>query len=147
MNDKWNDRFMELAQLVSTWSKDPSTRCGAVAVDPLSRNILSLGYNGFPRGIDDTEDRLNLRSTKYSLTVHAEMNAIYNAGKNGSSLKDAWLYVYGLPVCSDCSLGIIQAGINTIIIKQEFMENERWVKSWCQSRSNFIESGVNIKII
>ena len=105
---KWDIRFISIAREYSTWSKDPSTQVGAVAVDPKTRRVLSGGYNGFPRGIEDTDKRLNDRDLKHSLVVHAEMNLIYNATRSGISLEGSHLYVWGLPVCSECAKGIIQ---------------------------------------
>ena len=65
---KWDKRFVEISQLVSTWSKDPSRQIGAIAVR--NRKILSTGYNGFPKGIEDTEARLRVREIKYQYVVH-----------------------------------------------------------------------------
>src|SRR6056300_1257995 len=84
---KWDKRFMDMAQMISTWSKDPSSKIGAVAVNDEKR-ILATGYNGFPRGIADTEERLNNRDEKYPRIIHAEMNVLMNALYNGVSLKD-----------------------------------------------------------
>ena len=78
---KWDRRFMDMAQLISTWSKDPSSQIGAVAVND-QRRVLATGYNGFPRGIADTEDRLNNKDEKYPRIIHAEMNALMNALAN-----------------------------------------------------------------
>ena len=66
---KWDKRFINIAESVSTWSKDPSRKIGAIAVR--NRKILSTGYNGFPKGIEDTEARLNVREIKYQYVVHA----------------------------------------------------------------------------
>ena len=74
----WGDRYIHLAKEISTWSKDPSTKVGAVVIGN-NGEVLSQGYNGFPRGIKDTPQRLKDREKKYNLVVHAEMNAIYNA--------------------------------------------------------------------
>ena len=83
--NKWYKRYLNLAKEVSTWSKDPNTKVGAVVVGSKGQ-ILSQGYNGFPRGIKDTNDRLNDREKKYKFVVHAEQNCIYNATLNGVSL-------------------------------------------------------------
>ena len=104
--DKWDGRFLDIAREISTWSKDPSRKIGAIAVR--DRKILATGYNGFPKGIEDTPSRLNIREIKYQYVVHAEMNCIYNAAENGVSLRDSTLYIFGLPVCGDWALGIIQ---------------------------------------
>ena len=145
MSSKWDYRFLDLASLVSTWSKDPSKQIGAVAVGS-KRQILAQGYNGFPRGISDSEDRYEDRQRKYELVVHAEMNVIYNASYNGVSLDGATLYVHGLPVCSDCAKAVIQVGINRVIMRKQVPE-DRWLESWMRSREMFKEAGVHYEFI
>ena len=86
MNIKWHKRFLEIAKEVSTWSKDPSSKIGAVIVDSNTKQIISQGYNGFPRGIVDNLEVLNNRELKYKYVIHAEINAIFNALYNGSSV-------------------------------------------------------------
>ena len=110
---EWNKRYMNLAKEVSTWSKDPSSQIGAVAIGSKGQ-VLSQGYNGFPRCIKDTEYRLNNREIKYKHVVHAEMNCIFNATYTGVSLDGASMYVYGLPICTECAKGIIQVGIKRV---------------------------------
>ena len=75
MSSKWDVRFLELADHISSWSKDPSTKVGCIIVGA-DREIRSTGFNGFPRGIDDSEERLTDREEKYPLICHAEENAI-----------------------------------------------------------------------
>jgi deoxycytidylate deaminase len=75
-NRTQDERYLALAKEVSTWSKDPSTQVGAVTVGS-KKEVLSQGFNGFPRNIKDTDERYNNRETKYKFVVHAEMNAIY----------------------------------------------------------------------
>ena len=142
----WSKRYLNLAKEVSTWSKDPSRKIGAIAVGSKGQ-ILSQGYNGFPRGIDDTLERYNDRETKYKYVVHAEMNVIYNATFNGVSLDGASLYVYGLPVCSECAKGIIQVGIKNVIIFTDDVVPEIWTEMYNLSWSMFIESGVQCEWI
>lgn len=145
--NKWHDRYMEMARKVSEWSKDPNTKVGAVAVGSKGQ-ILSQGFNGFPRGILDTPDRLNDRETKYKYVVHAEMNVIYNATYNGVSLDKSSLYVYGLPVCSECCKGIIQVGISTVYVSKECLElRPHWQESWMRSVDMFSEAGIEVYAI
>lgn len=141
---KWDDRFLGLAKEISTWSKDPSTQVGAVTVGH-KNEVLSQGFNGFPRGINDSDERYNDRPTKHQFVVHAEMNAIYNATYSGTSLDGATLYVYGLPVCSECAKGIIQVGIKKVVI-EKCKEVERWNDSVKLSELMFNESGVELII-
>ena len=145
MDSKWDKRFMRVAQEISSWSKDPSKQIGAVAVNS-DRRILATGYNGFPLGIEDAPYRYEDRSIKYDLVVHAEMNCIYNATYNGISLKDATLYVWGLPVCHDCAKGIIQVGINRIVMSADDIP-EKWSESFHKSKLMFIEAGIDYEFL
>jgi dCMP deaminase len=140
LSNNWDKRFLDLAEHISEWSKDPSKKIGAVAVGA-QRQILAQGYNGFPRGIDDTTDRYDNREEKYKLVVHAEMNVIYNASYNGVSLNGSTLYVHGLPVCSDCAKGIIQVGVKNVIMRKAKTQ-DIWLESWKRTETMFKESGV-----
>ena len=141
---KWDNRFMSLATMIADWSKDPSSKIGCVAVND-DRRILATGYNGFPKGIEDTEDRLNDRPTKHSLVVHAEMNALMNALYAGVSLKDSTLYVYGLPICSDCTKLVIQAGVKRVVISSDKSVKGDWQKVWEEkSLPMFKEANVRV---
>ena len=137
---------MRLAREVAMWSKDPSTAIGAIAVSQ-DRRILSTGYNGFPAGIEDSEDRLNDRDEKYKYVIHAEKNCIYNACLNGVSLKDAKLYVWGLPVCSECAKGVIQVGISEVFCGHDIDDRPIWKESFEITKSMFRESGVIVNEI
>lgn len=141
---KWDKRFMEMAQLISTWSKDPSSKIGAVAVND-ERRILATGYNGFPKGIADTEERLNDKDEKYPRIIHAEMNALMNALYSGVSLKDSTLYVYGLPVCPSCTKCVIQAGVKRVVIPSAKTDKGNWQQVWEEQSAPMLkESGVQI---
>ncbi|MDB3869946.1 dCMP deaminase family protein [Candidatus Thioglobus sp.] len=142
--NKWDQRYLALAKEVSTWSKDPSTQVGAVTVGS-KKEVLSQGFNGFPRGIKDSDERYNDRETKYKLVVHAEMNAIYNATYSGTSLDGATLYVYGLPICSECAKGIIQVGIKKVVVEKS-KELDNWNESVQLSKKMFDEAGVELII-
>ena len=143
---KWSNRYIHLAKEVSTWSKDPSRKIGAVIVGEHGQ-ILSQGFNGFPRGVLDSEDRYNDRPTKYKYVVHAEMNAIYNATLNGVKCQGGELYVWGLPVCSECAKGIIQVGITHVHIPESvFGVNSIWDESFKFTKSMFEECGVTLTI-
>tara|TARA_R100000027_G_scaffold44531_1_gene33554 strand:- start:138 stop:617 length:480 start_codon:yes stop_codon:yes gene_type:complete len=139
--NKWDMRYLQLAEEVANWSKDPSTKIGAIAVGAKGQ-VLSQGYNGFPRGIDDHVDLYKDRETKYKYVVHAEMNVIYNATYHGICLEGSTLYVTGLPVCSDCAKGIIQVGISRVVMK-EHLTPQKWVDSWKTTSQMFDQ--VNIK--
>jgi dCMP deaminase len=144
---KWDIRFMEMAKLIASWSKDPTSQIGAVAVNDEHR-ILATGYNGFPKGIDDTQERLNDRPEKYRLVIHAEMNALMNALYSGVSLNGATMYVHGLPVCSDCAKCVIQAGIKRVVIPTFKSEKGDWQKIWEErSAPMFKEANVQVTIL
>lgn len=138
--ESWDSRFLDLAEQIARWSKDPSRKIGAVAIGSEGQ-VLAQGYNGFPRGIKDLEDRYNDRQEKYKLVVHAEMNVIYNATFNGVSLKDSTLYVHGLPVCSDCAKGIIQVGVKRVVMREQEIP-DIWKDSWQKTREMFDEADV-----
>lgn len=146
MRNKWDQRYLKLAYGIAQWSKDPSSKIGAVTVGAKGQ-VLSQGFNGFPRGLKDDYDRLNDRETKYKYVVHAEMNAIYNATYNGTSLDGATLYVYGLPICSECAKGVIQVGIKRVVMPASPGMPEKWKDSWLTSMSFFKEAGVDFDFI
>ena len=141
LSSKWDRRYLELAQQVSTWSKDPSRQIGAVAVGSKGQ-VLAQGYNGFPRGMPDNMSWYMDRNIKYKYVVHAEMNVIYNATYNGVSLDGSTLYVYGLPVCSDCAKGVIQVGIKRVVMPSQEIP-DHWLESWNLTSRMFKEAGVD----
>ena len=138
---RWVEYFQNLAHQVKLKSKDERTQIGAVIVNS-DKRILATGYNGFPKGIDDAEEKYDNRELKYELIVHAEMNAIYNATFNGISLKDSTLYVWGLPVCSECAKGIIQVGINRVVMSASDVP-QRWIDSFEKTQALFEEAEVD----
>ena len=145
MTTKWDLRFIGLAQHISKWSKDPSTKVGCVVVGE-DREIRSTGFNGFPRGINDDEDRLRDREKKYPLICHAEENAIMHAARIGVSLKDSTAYVTW-PPCSRCARSLIQAGIKEIVYPETGKVPERWIEDFTISDSMLNEAGVAVRSI
>ena len=136
----WTDYFINIAEQVKEKSKDINTKIGTVIVGK-DKEILSTGYNSFPRGLNDELDERQERPEKYFWFEHGERNAIYNAAENGVSLKDSTIYVIGLPICHDCAKGLIQAGISRVVTpEQEIPEN--WQDSITTSISMFKEAGV-----
>lgn len=140
--DKWQKRFFDLARLVATWSKDPSSQVGAVIVDDKKR-IVSVGFNGLPIGVADTADRLNKRELKYELIVHAEANAILTAPK---SVSDCTIYVYPYLPCSRCAGAIIQSGIKRVVVEDRPIP-ERWLENFNLAKSILEEAGVEVCIV
>lgn len=141
MSDKWDKYFLGLAKYVSEPSKDPSTKVGAVIVDR-DRRIVSTGYNGFPRGVVDSQERLNDRETKYKLVVHAERNAIIFARQD---LRRCIIYTYPLMPCAPCAGMIIQAGIMEVVAPLN--DNPRWQADFELSRRMFEEAGVTLRLL
>lgn len=141
--NKFDKTFLKVAKVVAELSKDPSAKIGAV-ITGKNRQILSQGYNGFPRGVDDCEERYLDKKVKYSLVVHAEANAIYNASANQAKLEGATIYVYGLPTCNECAKAIIQVGIKKVIQLNTKPDNDSWKESNQISRMMFKEAGVEV---
>ncbi len=136
----WDNRYLQLAQLVSTWSRDPSTQTGAVIVDEKHR-VVSLGFNGFPQNIVDDE-RLQERAIKYEMIVHAEVNALIFAGQ---SLEGCTLYTYPFLSCSRCASIMIQAGIKWVVAPVVPLSlKDRWGENLELSKSLFAEAGVEV---
>lgn len=135
----WNYRFMDMAHLVATWSKDPSSKVGAVIVDA-NRRIISTGYNGLAIGVEDSIERLTNRDIKYKIILHAEENAIMFAKRD---LSGCSLYVTTLPPCAHCASLIIQSGIKTVYACKSDIP-ERWKESYDLTTAMFNESGVNL---
>jgi dCMP deaminase len=140
MTTKWLQRLMVLARHIATWSKDPNTQVGAVIVDSTKR-LLSTGYNGIPQGVFDNSPTRDERPTKYFYYEHAERNAIYTAGRNGTPLMNSTLVCTMFP-CADCARAIIQSGITTLITTK--LEAERWTESSSHALIMLTEANITI---
>lgn len=141
----WDKYFLLIASVVRLKSKDRSTRVGAVIVGP-DRNIISTGYNGFGRGIDDTVEARHERPLKYLWTEHAERNAIYNAARHGINTKGAALYLVGMgpptAPCADCARGIIQSGIQHVVAAPFKAMPDNWSETFHIGVQMMQEAGV-----
>lgn len=137
-SQKWDTRFLQLASLVATWSKDPSTKVGSVIVDKNNR-VVSLGYNGFPRYVTDKEELLMSREQKLKRTIHSEENSILFAQR---SIEGCTIYVTH-PPCSHCTAKIIQSGIARVVALRPNVEFAlRWAADMQESREMFEEACV-----
>ncbi|HUY94896.1 MAG TPA: dCMP deaminase family protein [Terracidiphilus sp.] len=136
----WDHRFLDMAALVSTWSKDPSTKVGAVITR--GKFVVSLGFNGHPAGVEDSAARLENRETKYKTIIHAELNAILSARQ---PLEGCTLYVVPFMPCSNCGAVIVQAGIKRVVTLEN--NNERWAESFEITRTIFAEAGIDLVIL
>lgn len=137
---KWSTRFMALAEHVATWSKDPSTQVGCVIVDKQNR-VVSLGFNGFPRGVKDDALRYVDRDTKLLFVAHAERNALDNAPL---SVEGCTLYSPLMP-CNECAKSIIQKGIKKVVSYEPAEDKPHF--HWEITKKMFYEAGVQLYLI
>jgi len=139
--NKWDHRFLELVQLVASWSKDPSTKTGAVIVDS-DRRVVSVGYNGLAKGVYDNRERYADRDVKYKMIVHCERNAIIFAHRD---LAGCTLYTYPFMSCAPCAGMVIQSGITRCVAPRN--ENPRWIEDFEISKQMFEEAGVALSLL
>ncbi len=135
----WDDYFVSFARLAATRSKDKSSQVGAVIVQ--DRRILSTGYNGFPRGVNDDIPERHERPAKYLWTVHAEENAILNAARHGVKIIGASMYVTPFNPCMDCAKSIVSAGLIEVVV-DDWQENPRFLETMVYGKQLFQEVGV-----
>jgi dCMP deaminase len=141
----WDQYFLNIAEQVKEKSKDRRTKIGAVIVGK-DNEIVSTGYNSFPRGIDDDVEERQQRPEKYFWMVHGELNSILNAARIGVSTNGCKMYLTcGIP-CSNCGRAIINAGITEVYCKTEdtTRNREKWDEEASKTRQMFEESGVKI---
>jgi len=136
----WDKRFLDLAEHVAQWSKDPRTKVGAVIVDEKKR-VVSIGYNGFPRGVDDTSDRYEDRPTKHLFVAHAERNALDNAPL---MVDGCTLYVPLVP-CNECAKSIIQKGITRVVSYAPTRDGTGF--NWHVTLKMFDEAGITLDLL
>lgn len=141
---KWDLRFLDMAALVSSWSKDPSTKCGAVIVRP-DKTVASVGFNGFPKGCDDDPAIYADRERKYSRVVHAEQNALLHAGE---PVRGYTMYTHppGFgPSCDRCTAHIIQAGITRVVYRRDESDfGSRWKEAVESGLQMYAEASVSV---
>ena len=145
INMNWKDYFLNIAEQVKIKSKDKNTQIGAVIVGS-DNEILSTGYNSFPRGLDDNKEERQERPEKYYWMEHAERNAIYNAARVGTPLKGSSIYITsGLP-CMDCARGIINSGISKVYCKRVCTTSNKdmWDEHQKRSIDMLHECGVEV---
>lgn len=138
---KWVRRYLKLAEHVADWSKDPSTKVGAVIIGPGNRPV-SFGFNGFHRGADDSMSNYADKEYKHRHIIHAEVNAILNAQ---CSLQGCEIYVTH-PPCQHCAGVIVQVGITTVYCNRP---DEKFMNRWkLEDTVNLLQSkGISLKII
>ena len=142
-SDKWISRLLGMAHEVASWSKDDSTKVGAIITTEDGRP-MSWGFNGFPMGVDDSIPGRHERPAKYKWTAHAEQNAIDMSPNH--DLSDTVLFVTFFP-CSGCARTIIQKKIKTLVVDSRFTVSkvpERWAEDMKISEEMLREAGVEI---
>jgi dCMP deaminase len=144
LNSKqWDQRFLDLASLVASWSKDRSRKVGAVIVGPAGE-IRSTGYNGFPRNVADDVETRHQRPAKYQWTEHAERNAIYNAARHGTPLEGCVIYLPWFP-CMDCARAIVQSGIKGMVSYKPDLEDPKFGADFKAATEMFNEVGMEVR--
>lgn len=139
--EKWDRRFLDMAWLVASWSKDPSTQTGAVIVRP-NRTVSSVGYNGFPAKLSDDDERYNDRELKYKLIVHCEMNAVLNSPEDVTGYT---LYTVPFLSCDRCAVHMVTAGITRVVApKCPPDKQERWGEVLEHTKKIFAEAGIEV---
>jgi dCMP deaminase len=141
----WDLRFMDLAGFIGSWSKDRSRQVGCVVVAP-DNSIRSIGFNGFPRGLNDDHDARHERPSKYLWTEHAERNAIYTAARNGIPLDGCRLYLPWFP-CVDCARAIVQAGLSELVCQEPDISDAQWGEGFKVSIELLKEAGVRVRFM
>ena len=141
--NKWDTRYIEMAYMVAGWSKDPSTKCGAVITE--GKRLISVGFNGFPQNTNDSPELYDYREEKYRRVQHSERNAILFAQRN---LDGCTMYVVPMPPCSQCAGMIIQSGIKRVVTVQATGSNKkRWAKDIQSTLDMFREAAITIEYI
>lgn len=128
------------------FSKDPSRKVGCILLKPDSLQVLSLGYNGFPRGIDETDSERWKRPTKYHYCQHAETNSLCNACRSGTSTENSIAIVTLYPCCA-CCRSLIQAGIKTVVTLPPDFNDPNWGEEFKISKIMFEEAGVEVMFL
>ena len=143
----WTTYFLNIADVVRSKSKDPSTQVGAVIVGP-NNQIVSTGFNGFPRGIREGDRKRWEKPLKYKYVEHAERNAIYNAARHGIALEGCRMYLIGFGPpnvpCTDCARAVIQSGIISVYGRPSKPASEVWQDDLAVAYEMLVEAGVHV---
>ncbi len=141
----WDERWLGMARLVGSWSKDRSRCVGCVIVN--DRNVVvSLGWNGFPRAIDDEVECRHQRPEKYLWSEHAERNALFNAAASGNSTLNCRIYQSMYP-CAHCARGIVQAGICEVVTVEPNWKDETYGEEFEVTRQMLKEASVRVRFV
>ena len=144
MSTEWDIRFIDLANHIGGWSKDQSRRVGCVVTGPL-REIRAVGYNGFPRGADETVSNRNISPDKYLWTEHAERNAIFQAARIGVALEGCTMYLSWFP-CMACARAVVQSGITRLVAVEPDLRDPRWGSEFAAALALFREAAITLEL-
>lgn len=140
MRPGFDDWMLDMAEAVAQRSRDPSTKCGTVITRP-DKSVCSVGYNGFPRGMEDRDEWYTDRAEKYDRVIHGEMNALLSAKE---SVVGMTAYVTG-PCCKDCAKHLAAAGIARVVWREPSEEfKARWAESCDRARQIMLDSGMEV---
>lgn len=137
---KWDDRFLNLAAHVGGWSKHPRKKVGAIIVRP-DRTIAGEGFNGPPRGFDDSVFESMTRDEQHAVAVHAEQNAMHTAREN---LDGCAIYIHGMTPCAQCAAAIVQRRITRVVFSCGHVSPD-WMKSYALAERVLTMGGVDVK--
>lgn len=144
----WDEYFLNMLPAIAARSKDPNTQVGCVIVGP-DKEVRSMGYNSFPRGINDKVPERFERPEKYAWIEHADRNAIYNAARVGIPLNGCTMYLPFMP-CMDCSRGIVQSGIIRVVVDGlthlAKSTDPRWIGDFQRTQVLLLEAGVELRL-
>ena len=143
----WDVLFMRKVYEIASKSKDPRTKMGAVLVQ--DNHAILEGYNGFAKGVTDSEDRYNDKEIKYKFVVHAEANSVLIAARFGISTLGCTLYTQGIP-CNECTKSVIQAGVSEIVVHKQWpnlVTSPKWVESIKISNIMLEEADVKVRVL
>jgi dCMP deaminase len=146
MQESWDKYYLGLVPHIAEKSKDTSRKVGCILVGA-GNEVLTTGYNGLPRGVNEDEARTEHRPEKYFWVEHAERNCVYNAARNGICLLGSTAYMNSLP-CADCARAMIQAGVRRIVANEtsSFSNSPMWQESMGRGYTMLVESGVEVKL-
>ena len=141
----WDEYFINIAEQVKLKSKDKNTQIGVVLVGK-NNEIVSTGYNSFPRGINDDVVERQEKPEKYFWFEHAERNCIYNAARIGVSTLGTTMYMTCCISCADCARAIISAGVEKIVLRSgKGAMSPKWQESAERSNQMFKEAGIIVE--
>lgn len=145
MKKKQIKQYFDLTKSIAKFSKDPNKKVGSIFMNPNTLQILSTGYNGFPRKVKEKKERWE-KKEKNNWVVHSELNGIYNATRNGVNLEGSILFTTKFP-CNECAKGLIQAGIKEIYSIKPDLKHKTWGEKSKISLKMFEETKIKINYI